>query len=113
MIPFLDIKAATAELDSEISEAVARVVRSGWYIGGEEVAAFEREWAEFCNAAYAVGTGNGLDALVLALRACGIKAGDGVIMPSHTFIATWLAVAHIGAVPQPVGSYCVWAAGCD
>ncbi len=102
MIPFLDIAAASAELESEISEALARVQRSGWYIGGPEVTAFETQWAAYCGAAHAVGTGNGLDALVLALRACGIGRGDEVIVPAHTFIATWLAVSQVGAEPVPV-----------
>lgn len=102
MIPFLDIAAASAELEAELTEALGRVQRSGWYIGGPEVEAFEADWAAFCGAAHAVGTGNGLDALVLALRACGIGAGDEVIVPAHTYIATWLAVTQVGAVPVPV-----------
>jgi dTDP-4-amino-4,6-dideoxygalactose transaminase len=102
VIPFLDIAAATSELETEISEAVQRVLRSGWYIGGPEVAAFETEWATYCGAEHAIGTGNGLDAIVLALRACGIGHGDEVIVPAHTFIATWLAVSQVGAMPVPV-----------
>lgn len=102
MIPFLDLAAATAELEAEISDAVSRVQRSGWYIGGPEVDAFEDQFASYCGATYGVGTGNGLDALVLALRACGIGPGDAVIVPSHTFIATWLAVKSVGATIQPV-----------
>jgi dTDP-4-amino-4,6-dideoxygalactose transaminase len=102
VIPFLDIAAASSELEDEISEALARVQRSGWYIGGPEVEKFETEWAAYCGAAHAVGTGNGLDALVLALRACGIGRGDEVIVPAHTFIATWLAVNQVGAEPVPV-----------
>ncbi len=92
MIPFLDIAAASAEIEDELSEALSRVQKSGFYIGGPEVARFETQWADYCGAAHAVGTGNGLDALVLALRACGIGRGDEVIVPAHTFIATWLAV---------------------
>jgi dTDP-4-amino-4,6-dideoxygalactose transaminase len=102
VIPFLDIAAASAELEDEIAEALARVRRSGWYIGGPELEAFEAEWAAYCGAAQAIGTGNGLDALILALRACGIGPGDEVIVPAHTFIATWLAVSQLGAVPVPV-----------
>lgn len=102
MIAFLDIAAASAEIEAELSEALSRVQKSGFYIGGPEVASFETQWADYCGAAHAVGTGNGLDALVLALRACGIGRGDEVIVPAHTFIATWLAVTEVGAEPVPV-----------
>ena len=101
-VPFLDLRAAYRELQGEIDAAVSRVLASGWYIGGPEVEAFEAEWAEYCGAAHCVGVGNGLDALVLALRACGIGPGDGVIVPSNTYIATWLAVSEVGAIIQPV-----------
>jgi len=101
-IPFLDLQAAYLELQPEIDAAVSRVLASGWYIGGPEVEAFEAEWAEYCGAAHCVGVGNGLDALILALRACGIGRGDGVIVPSNTYIATWLAVSEVGATIQPV-----------
>ncbi|WP_306120535.1 MULTISPECIES: DegT/DnrJ/EryC1/StrS family aminotransferase [unclassified Roseitalea] len=102
MIPFLDLHAGYAELQPEIDAAVARVLDSGCYIGGEDVAGFEAEWAAYCSAAHCVGTGNGLDALILSLRACGIGPGDGVIVPSNTYIATWLAVSAVGATLQPV-----------
>jgi dTDP-3-amino-3,4,6-trideoxy-alpha-D-glucose transaminase len=101
-VPLLDLRAATAELATELSDAAARVLRSGWYVGGDEVAAFETEWAGFCGAASSVGTGNGLDALTLTLRALEIGRGDKVIVPSFTFIATWLAVSAVGATPVPV-----------
>ncbi|BBY10644.1 DegT/DnrJ/EryC1/StrS family aminotransferase [Mycobacterium marseillense] len=100
-VPFLDVRAATQELDAPVREAVERVVRSGWYVLGEETAAFEREFAEFTEARHAVGVGNGLDAITLALKALGVGPGDEVIVPAHTFIATWIAVAHTGA--RPVG----------
>lgn len=100
-VPFLDVRAATQEIDAPVREAVERVVRSGWYVLGEETAAFEREFAEFTEARHAVGVGNGLDAITLALKALGIGPGDEVIVPAHTFIATWIAVAHTGA--RPVG----------
>jgi len=102
MIPFLDLKAASAELEADIAQAISRVVSSGWYIGGPEVETFEAEWAAYCEARLAVGIGNGLDALCLALRACDVGPGDEVIVPSHTFVATWLAVLAIGATPVPV-----------
>jgi dTDP-4-amino-4,6-dideoxygalactose transaminase len=102
MIPFLDLKPVYDELKSELDEAVARVVRSGWYIGGPEVEAFESDYAAYCGAAHAIGMANGLDALHLALLALGVGAGDEVIVPSNTFIATWLAVSQAGAIPVPV-----------
>lgn len=102
MIPFLDLGAAYGELKPEIDAAVARVLASGWYIGGDELARFEVEWAAYCNAAHAVGTGNGLDALILALKSCDIGPGSAVIVPSNTYIATWLAVSAVGAKIQPV-----------
>ena len=102
MIPFLDLGAAYRELRPQIDAAVARVLAVGWYILGPEVEAFEAEWASYCGARYAVGVGNGLDALTLALRALGIDPGDEVIVPSNTYIATWLAVSAVGARPVPV-----------
>lgn len=101
-VPFLDLRAAYLELKPEIEAAIARVLDSGWYILGPEVEAFEAEWAEYCGASHAVGVGNGLDALTLALRALGIGPGDEVIVPSNTYIATWLAVSAVGATPVPV-----------
>ena len=101
-VPFLDVRAATQELEASALEAIERVVRSGWYVLGEETAAFEREFATFTGAKHAVGVGNGLDAIALALQALGIGPGDEVIVPSNTFIATWLAVARTGAVPVGV-----------
>jgi dTDP-4-amino-4,6-dideoxygalactose transaminase len=102
MIPFLDLKAPHVELRAEIAEAIARVVDSGWYILGPEVEAFEEEFAEYCGSKHCVGLANGLDALHLALRAVGIGPGDEVIVPSNTYIATWLAVSQCGASPVPV-----------
>lgn len=101
-VPFLDLRAAYLELKPEIEEAVARVLNSGHYILGPEVDAFEAEWATYCEAQYAVGVANGLDALHLALRAMGVGPGDEVIVPSNTYIATWLAVSQCGATPVPV-----------
>ncbi len=101
-VPFLDLKAAYLELKEEIDEAVRRVLESGWYILGAEVEAFEREFAEYCGVRHCIGVGNGLDALHLILRGCGIGAGDEVIVPANTYIATWLAVSYAGAKPVPV-----------
>lgn len=101
-VPFLDLGAAYRELKDEIDVAVHRVLDSGTYILGPEVEAFEAEWADYCDAGHAVGVASGLDALVLALRAVDVGPGDEVIVPSNTFIATWLAVTAVGATPVPV-----------
>lgn len=101
-IPFLDLGAAYRELKPDIDAAVGRALESGWYILGPEVEAFEAEWAAYCEARHAVGVANGLDALILALRALDIGPGDEVIVPSNTYIATWLAVSAVGARPVPV-----------
>lgn len=101
-IPFLDLGAQTRELRDELNEALARVLDSGWYLLGDELAAFEREYAQFSGAAHCVGVANGLDALHLCLKAMGIGPGDEVLVPSNTFIATWLAVTYAGATPIPV-----------
>jgi dTDP-4-amino-4,6-dideoxygalactose transaminase len=102
MIPFMDLSAAYHELKPEIDAAMSRVLDSGRYILGPEVEAFESEWASYCEAKHAVGLANGLDALTLALRALDIGPGDEVIVPSNTYIATWLAVTGVGATPVPV-----------
>lgn len=102
MIPFLDLKSPHVELREEINEAITRVVDSGWYILGPEVEAFEAEYAAYCGAGHCVGLANGLDALHLALRAMDVGPGDEVIVPSNTYIATWLAVSQCGATPVPV-----------
>ncbi|HUP99636.1 MAG TPA: DegT/DnrJ/EryC1/StrS family aminotransferase [Aeromicrobium sp.] len=102
MIRFLDLKAAHEPIRQELHDAVSRVVASGWFVLGPEVEAFENEWAAFVGAQHCISVGNGLDALTLTLRACGVEPGDEVLVPSHTFVATWLAVAACGAVPVPV-----------
>ena len=102
MIPFLDLKSPYLELKPELDEAIARVVGSGWFILGPEVDAFEADYATYCEAAHCVSVANGLDALHLALRAMDVGPGDEVIVPSNTYIATWLAVSQCGATPVPV-----------
>lgn len=102
MVKFLDVKAAYVELKPEIDDAVSRVLESGWYLLGTETAAFEREYALYTEAKHCVGVANGLEGLVLALRALEIGEGDEVIVPANTFIATWLAVSQVGAIPVPV-----------
>lgn len=101
-IPFLDLKAPYQELKVSLDEAYSRVMESGWYIGGEELVKFEEEYSNFCNAKYCIGVGNGLDALHILMRAYGIGKGDEVIVPSNTYIATWLGVSYSGATPVPV-----------
>lgn len=102
MIPFLDMKSPYIELKAQIDEAILRVANSGWYIGGPEVEQFENAYSSFCGVTNTVGVANGLDALHLALRAMDVSAGDEVIVPSNTYIATWLAVSQCGATPVPV-----------
>lgn len=102
MIPFLDLKPAYAELKEALDAAMLRVAASGWYVLGAEVAAFEQEFATYCGTKHCVGLGNGLEALELVLRAWDIGSGDEVIVPSSTYIATWLAVSSAGARPVPV-----------
>lgn len=98
-VPFVSFKPLEKELDNEIRSAFERVYACSWYIEGEEDIAFEESFAKFCSSKYCVGTGNGLDALFLTLKALGIKRGDEVIVPSNTYIATALAVTYVGATP--------------
>jgi len=101
-VPFLDLKAPYLELREELDAAYRRVMESGRYILGSEVEAFEVEFAAYCEAKYCIGVANGLEALHLIVRAFGIGPGDEVIVPSNTYIATWLAVSYAGATPVPV-----------
>ncbi len=101
-LPFLDLKAANQGHQKAIQDAIKRVVDSGWFVLGNELAMFESEFATYCNAKHCVGVGNGLDAIILILKAMEIGPGDEVIVPANTFIATWLAVQQCGAVPVPV-----------
>lgn len=101
-IPFLDLKAVNARMQDELEAAALRVMRSGWYVLGGEVEAFEAEFAAYCGVEHCIGVSNGLDALHLILRALDVGPGDEVIVPANTFIATWLAVTQCGAVLVPV-----------
>ena len=103
-VPFLNLGSAYEELQTELESEILRSLRSGWYIGGADVEAFEAEFAAYTETKQCIGVANGLDALHMALRAMEIGAGDEVIVPSHTFIATWLAVSQCGATPVPVES---------
>lgn len=100
-IPLLDLKPATDELRSTLDAAQLRVLDSGWYLLGPELTAFEKEYAASVGAAHCIGVANGLEALQLVLMAQGISPGDEVIVPSNGYIATWLAVSHVGATPIP------------
>lgn len=114
-VSFLRLEGAYHELKFEIRAAVDKVLESSNFILGTEVESFEREWASYCGSKYAVGVGNGLDALEFSLRAVGVVPGDEVVVPAHTFIATWLAVTRCGATPVPVdpdpGSFNIGVAG--
>ena len=98
-VPFVSFRPMERELDADLRAAFARVLDNSWYIEGKEDAAFEAAFADYCGAKYCVGCGNGLDALVLILKALGIGPGDEVIVPSNTFIATVLAISYAGATP--------------
>ncbi len=101
-IPFLELLPTYTEVREEMDAAYRRVMESGWFLLGAELEAFEREYAARCRTAHAVGVGSGLDALHLTLRAWGVGPGDEVIVPAHTFVATWLAVTFSEATPVPV-----------
>lgn len=101
-VPFLDVRAGYTELKAELDGAYDRVMAAGHFILGREVEAFEQEFAAYIGVPHCVAVGNGLDALTLILRGLEIGSGDEVIVPAHTFIATWLAVTATGAVPVPV-----------
>lgn len=101
-VPFLSVKESYLELKADLDAAYSRVLDSGRVIQGRELANFEDEFAMYCGVKNAIGVANGLDALALILRGYGIGDGDEVIVPSNTFIATWLSVTHSGAIPMPV-----------
>lgn len=98
-IPFVSFRPMERELNVELRKAFERVFESSWYIEGKEDEAFEKAFAEFCHTEYCVGVGNGLDALMLILKALEIGEGDEVVVPSNTYIATALAVTYVGAKP--------------
>ncbi len=98
-VPFVSFLPMERELNSELKEAFNRVFKRSWYIEGVEDEAFEKAFADYCGVRYCVGVGNGLDALMLSLRALGVGNGEEVIVPSNTYIATALAVTYVGAKP--------------
>lgn len=98
-IPFFDLKMVPETIKSQWKDDFDRVIRSGQFIGGDELKNFERAWSEKIGVSYSAGVGNGLDGLVIALKALGIKNGQKVAVPAHTFIATWNAVCIAGGTP--------------
>src|SRR3990167_3551446 len=102
VVPFLNTKAALDELKDELNQSIEKVFKSGKYLLGEELEAFETEFANYIGVKHCICVGNGLDALYLLLRTFDIRLGDEVIVPTNTFIATWLAVSHSGATVVPV-----------
>lgn len=98
-VPFVSFKPLEKELDTDLQAAFQRVYENSWYIGGREDETFEKAFAAYCGTQYCVGVGNGLDALMLALKALEVGRGDEVIVPSNTYIATALAVTYVGAEP--------------
>lgn len=98
-VPFVSFLPMEKELDAQLRAAFERVYKRSWYIEGVEDEAFEKAFAEYCDTKYCVGVGNGLDALMLALKALNVGEGDEVIVPSNTYIATALAVTYVGATP--------------
>lgn len=101
-IEFLDLKEINKNYENSLKKELINVLNNGWFILGENVSAFEKEYALFSNAKYCIGVANGLDALIISLKTLGIGPGDEVIVPSNTYIASWLAVTHVGATPVPV-----------
>ena len=103
MTPFLDLQSINAQYRAELIEACTRVIDSGWYIGGSELSQFEQEFAAFCGSAHCIGVANGLDALILTLRAWlelgRLQPGDEVIVPANTYIASILAISANGLTP--------------
>ena len=103
MIPFLDLRAINAQYRDELVKACTRVIDSGWYIGGNELKQFENSFADYCSTKFAIGVANGLDALILTLRAwkelSKLKDGDEIIVPSNTYIASILAISANNLTP--------------
>ena len=101
-VPFLNLKQVNKPFEKDFAQAYQDFIQSGWYVLGERVSKFEEEYAHFNNVKRAIGVANGLDALILCLKALNIGQGDEVIVPSNTYIASWLAISSVGAIPIPV-----------
>lgn len=101
-IPFLNLKRVNHQFETHFQKVYQEFIDSGWYILGEKVKEFEQQYSLFNKVNYSIGVANGLDALVLSLKALGISKGDEVLVPTNTYIASWLAISYVGAVPIPV-----------
>lgn len=101
-VDFLNLKQITSIHHQEYMEVIDEVLSDGWYIIGEKLNKFEKDFANFSETKFAVGLANGLDALILSLKSLEIGIGDEVIVPSNTYIASWLAITHVGATIRPV-----------
>ncbi len=101
-IPFLSFKQMNADVKAELLPSFETFIDKGWYVLGEQVKKFEQEYAAWNTTSHCAGVANGLDALIIALKSLGIGEGDEVIVPSNTYIASWLAVSYVGATPVPV-----------
>ncbi|MDA8695985.1 DegT/DnrJ/EryC1/StrS family aminotransferase [Flavobacteriales bacterium] len=102
MVSFLSLDGVHGPIKDELSGAFDAVLNSGWLVNGKRLEQFEQEWGDYLGSAFGVGVSNGLDGLELALRACGVGEGDEVLVPSHTYVASFLAISHVGAIPVPV-----------
>lgn len=101
-IEYADLKSEYLILKKEFDDTYQKVMNNGWFILGQEVSEFEKEFASYCGTKHCIGTANGLESMFLVLKSWGVKEGDEVIVPSNTYIATWLAISHTGATPKPV-----------
>lgn len=101
-VPFLDLKKINKSYEQGLQEKLKSVIDSGWFIMGNQLVEFEKNYAQFNATKHCIGVGNGLDALILSLKALGVGNGDEVIVPSNTYIASWLAVSYVGATVVPV-----------
>ncbi len=101
-IPFLDLKKINQSYEQELAAELKSVINSGWFIMGNKLSEFEKNYADFNSSEFCVGLGNGLDALILSLKALNIGKDDEVIVPSNTYIASWLAISYVGAKVVPV-----------
>ena len=101
-IPFLDLKKINQHYEQEFEDQLQNVINSGWFIMGNKLTEFEKNYANFNNCKFCLGVGNGLDALILSLKCLNIGTGDEVIVPSNTYIASWLAISYVGAKVVPV-----------
>ena len=101
-IKFLDLSTHYKKHQKNIDRDLKKILTKGLFLNGEYLAKFEHNFAKYCNSKYCIGMANGLDALTIALKTLNIKPGDEVIVPAHTFIATWLAVSNVGAIPIAV-----------